>query len=144
MPRELVFDAFTKPELVRRWLLGPEGWTMPVCQIDLNVGGTYRYLWRKQSTGQEMGMSGEFREIVRPARLVATERFDEAWYAGDAVDTTVFLQQGDITKVTLTVLYQSKEARDMASKSGIEHGMIAGYNRLEQVLSSLPTQLAHL
>ena len=136
-PRHLVFDAFTKPELVRRWLLGPDGWTMPVCEIDLRVGGAYRYVWRKEATGTEMGMGGVFREVVRPSRLVATENFDDAWYPGEAVDTTVFEESDGITKVTLTVLYESKEARDTATRSGMEHGMVAGYNRLEQILASL-------
>lgn len=134
--RQLVFDAFTKPELVRRWLLGPPGWTMPVCEIDLTVGGAYRYVWRKVGVS-DMGMGGVFREIMPPRRLVATERFDQAWYAGEAVDTTVFVEDGDVTRVTITVLYQSKEARDTASKSGMEHGMAAGYNRLEEMLSSM-------
>ena len=136
-PRQLVFDAFTKPELVRRWLLGPDGWTMPVCEIDLRVGGAYSYVWRKESTGHQMGMGGVFREVVRPERLVATEKFDEAWYAGEAVDTTVFEETRGITKIKLTVLYESKEARDMATRSGMEHGMVAGYNRLEELLASL-------
>src|SRR5260370_24154124 len=83
-PRQLVFDAFTKPELVRRWLLGPDGWSMPVCEIDLRVGGAYRYVWRKESTGTEMGMGGVFRDVVRPEKLVATEKFDDSWYAGEA------------------------------------------------------------
>ena len=73
-PRRLVFDAFTKPELVQRCLLGPDGWTMPVCEIDLRAGGAYRYVWRKESTGMEMGMGGVFREVVRPEKLVATEK----------------------------------------------------------------------
>lgn len=133
-PRELVFDAFTKPELVRRWLLGPDGWTMPVCEIDLRVGGAYRYVWRKESTGMEMGMGGVFREVVPPAKLVVTEKFDEAWYSGEAVDTTVFEERGGITTVRLIVLYESKEARDTATRSGMERGMAAGYNRLEQLL----------
>jgi uncharacterized protein YndB with AHSA1/START domain len=136
-PRELLFEAFTRPELVRRWLLGPDGWTMPVCEIDLKVGGRYRYVWRKESTGTEMGMGGVFREIVRPEKLVATEKFDESWYPGEAIDTTVFEERGGVTKMTLTVLYESKEARDTASRSGMERGMIAGYDRLEQVLASL-------
>src|SRR4029077_14305681 len=80
-PRQLVFDAYTKPELVSRWLLGPPGWEMPECEIDLRVGGTYRYKWRN-ANGQEMGMSGVFREIVPPERLVATEQFDQPWYPG--------------------------------------------------------------
>ena len=134
-PRQLVFDAFTKPDLVRRWLLGAPGWTMPVCKIDLQVGGAYRYVWRKPGV-KDMGMGGVFREIVTPARLVATERFDESWYPGEALDTTVFAEQGDITKVAITILYESKEARDAARRSGMEHGMAAGYDRLEQLLSS--------
>ena len=134
-PRQLVFDAFTQPELVRRWLLGPPGWTMPVCEIDLRVGGAYRYVWQKQGV-PDMGMGGIFREIVSPERLVATEKFDEAWYPGEAVDTTVFIEKGEVTGVTITVLYQSKEARDTARRSGMEQGMAAGYNRLEEMLLS--------
>src|SRR5437773_9851644 len=98
-PRKMVFDAFTKPELVKRWLLGPDGWTMPVCEIDLRVGGVYRYVWRKESTGTEMGVGGVFREVVRPQKLVATEKFDDSWYPGEAVDTTVFEERGAITKM---------------------------------------------
>jgi uncharacterized protein YndB with AHSA1/START domain len=138
-PRQLVFDAFTQPDLVRRWLLGPPGWTMPVCEIDLRVGGAYRYVWRKAGV-KDMGMGGIFREIVSPERLVASERFDESWYPGDALDTTVFVQEGEITKVKITVLYESKEARDTASRSGMEQGMAAGYNRLEELLSSIPAR----
>ena len=139
-PRPLVFDAFTKPELVRQWLLGPDGWTMPVCEIDLRVGGRYRYLWRQEATGEEMGLGGTFREVVRPERLVATEKFDEAWYPGEAVDTTLFEEHGATTKVRMSVLYTSREARDTASRSGMEHGIVAGYDRLEKVLASLPVQ----
>ena len=135
-PRRLVFDAFTKPDLVRRWLLGPPGWTMPVCEIDLRVGGAYRYVWRKEGE-KDMGMGGVFRDIVPSERLVATERFDDAWYPGEALDTTVFVEDGAITRITITVLYQSREARDTARRSGMEQGMAAGYNRLEDVLSSL-------
>lgn len=135
-PRQLVFDAFTKPELVRRWLLGPPGWSMPVCEIDLTVGGAYRYVWRKDGV-KDMGMGGVFREIVSPSRLVATEKFDDSWYPGEALDTTAFVEEGDITKTKITVLYESKEARDTARRSGMEHGMAAGYNRLEELLSSM-------
>ena len=132
-----MFDAYTKPEFVRQWLLGPAGWTMPVCEIDLRVGGSYRYVWRKSGV-PDMGMGGVFREIDAPGRLVATERFDESWYAGEALDTTVFSQAGDVTQVTITILYESQEARDTASRSGMERGMAAGYNRLEELLASEP------
>ena len=135
-PRALVFDAFTRPDLVRRWLLGPDGWTMPVCQIDLRVGGAYRYVWRKESTGAEMGMGGTFREIVPPQKLVITEKFDDAWYPGEAINTTTFEERSGITTVRLVVTYESREARDIASRSGMERGMIAGFDRLEQVLAA--------
>ena len=135
-PRQLVFDAFTKPELVRQRLLGPPGWTMPVCEIQLRVGGAYRYVWRKAGV-KDMGMGGTFREIIVPERLVATERFDDAWYPGEALDTTVLEEEGDITRVTINVLYESKEACDTARRSGMEHGMAAGYNRLEEMLAAM-------
>jgi uncharacterized protein YndB with AHSA1/START domain len=136
-PRALVFEAFTKPEFVRRWLLGPSGWSMPVCEIDSRVGGAYRYIWRNDSDGREMGMGGVFREIVPPERIVATERFDESWYPGEAVDTTVFVEEGSMTRMTITVLYASKEARDTARRSGMEHGMAMSYDRLEEQLPAL-------
>jgi uncharacterized protein YndB with AHSA1/START domain len=139
-PRSLVFDAFTKPELVRRWLLGPPGWTMPVCEIDLRVGGSYRYVWRSEKNGSQMGMRGVFREITPVERLVATERFDDAWYAGEALDTTVFEEQRGITRTTITILYESQEARDTARRSGMEHGMAAGYDRLETLLPTLTAE----
>ena len=134
-PRGLVFDAFTKPELVRRWLLGPSGWSMPVCEIDLRVGGAYRYVWRREGVN-DMGMGGVFRKIEAPKLLAATEKFDDSWYPGEALDTTVFTEAGEITNVTVTVRYESKEARDTARRSGMEHGMAAGYNRLEELLVS--------
>ena len=81
-------------------------------------------------------MGGVFREVVSPERLVATEKFDDAWYRGEALDTTVFDERNGITRVTLTVLYESKEARDTATRSGMERGMVAGYDRLEQILAS--------
>ncbi len=134
-PRRLVYDAFTKPELVRRWLLGPDGWTMPVCEIDLRVGGRYRYLWRKAGV-PDMGMGGVFREIVPPERIVATEAFDDPWYEGEALDTTEFEEKGGRTTVTITMLLESKEVRDAVLKSGMERGMEAGYGRLDEILAS--------
>ncbi len=136
-PRRLVFGAFTKPELVKQWLLGPPGWSMPICEIDLRVGGVYRYVWRRDSDGSEMGMGGVYREIVSPERLVATEKFDQAWYPGESVSTTVFVEQGGKTTITQTVLYQSREARDAVLKSGMEKGVAASYDRLAELLAKL-------
>ena len=138
-PRTLVFEAMTKPELVKRWLGVFGGWTMPVCEIDLRVGGAYRYLWRGPN-GQEMGMRGVFREIVPPERVVSTERFDESWYPGGAVGTAVLVEQGGRTTLTTTVRYDSKEARDAVLKSPMEHGLAAGYEKLEEVLASMLAQ----
>jgi len=135
-PRRLVFDAFTKPELVKQWLLGPPGWTMPVCEIDLRVGGAYRYVWR-HTNGKEMGMGGVYREIVPQERLVCTELFDEAWYPGEALVTTTLVEQGGRTTLTSTMLYVSQETRDAVLKSGMERGVVASYDRLEELLASI-------
>ena len=133
-PRKLVFDAFTKPELVKQWLLGPPGWSMPVCEIDLRVGGTYRYVWRKAGV-PDMGLGGVYREVVAPERVVSTEKFDQAWYPGEAVGTLVLVEQGGKTTVTQTVIYESQEARDGILKSGMEKGVAASYDRLAELLA---------
>src|SRR6266436_2973116 len=135
-PRSLVFDALTKPELVEQWLLGPPGWTMPVCEIDLRVGGQYRYVWRRESNGKEMGVGGVYREIVPEQRLVCTELFDEAWYAGESLITATLVEQGGRTTMTSTMLYVSQEARDGVLKSGMESGVAASYDRLAELLAS--------
>ena len=133
-PCRLVFEALTKPELVRQWLLGPPGWTMPVCEIDLRVGGTCRYVWRN-ADGTEMGMSGVLREIVPPERLVATEKFDQPWYPGEAVVTSVLTEEGGQTMLTLTVRYESREIRDGVLKTPMAQGVAAGYDRLAELLA---------
>lgn len=133
-PRKLVFDAHTKPELVKQWLLGPDGWSMPVCEIDLKVGGKYRYVWRRDKDGTEMGMGGIYREIVAPERLVATEKFDQSWYPGEALGTFVLIEQAGKTTLTQTILYESREARDGVLKSGMEKGVVASYDRLAELL----------
>ena len=135
-PRGMVFDAYTKPELVKRWLLGPGGWSMPVCEIDLRVGGTYRYVWRNDANGSEMGIGGVYREIVAPERIVATEKFDSAWYEGESVGTLVLTERAGKTTVTQTMLYHSRETRDTVLKSGMEKGVKASYDRLAEMLAS--------
>jgi len=136
-PRNLVFDCVSKPELVKRWLLGPPGWTMPVCEIDLRVGGRYRYVWR-HADKKDMGMGGVFREIVRPERIVQTELFDEDWTGGETVATTILTEQGGRTTLAITVLYTSKAAREGALSTGMTKGMEASYDRLAELLASLP------
>ena len=133
-PRNLVFDAFTKPELVKQWMLGPPGWTMPVCEIDLRVGGKYRYVWRRDADGSEMGCGGIYREIVAPERLVHTERFDDPWYPGESLITTVLDEERGRTTLTATMLYESRDARDGILKSGMESGVAASYDRLARLV----------
>src|SRR5580692_8817501 len=136
-PRRLVFDAYTKPELIKQWLIGPDGWLMPICETDLRPGGKYRYVWRNDTDGSEMGMGGVYREVAPPERIVATELFDEAWYPGEAVDTIVLTEQGGKTTLTQTILYDSRETRDAVLKSPMQTGMAASYDRLEKFLPSL-------
>ncbi len=136
-PRRLVFDAYTKPELLKRWLGVFGGWELAVCEVDLRVGGTYRWVWRQSSDGSEMGMRGTYREIVPPERLVCTELFDEAWYPGEALITATLTEQGGRTTLTSTMLYESREARDAVLKSGMERGVAASYDKLAELLASL-------
>src|SRR6266545_3886290 len=103
-PRKLVFDAHSKPELLKRWLGVHHGYSLAVCEIDLRVGGSYRYVWRAPD-GAEMGMRGVYREVVPPERIVATESFDEPWYPGDAVSTLTLAEEGGRTTLTLSVRY---------------------------------------
>jgi uncharacterized protein YndB with AHSA1/START domain len=140
-PRVLVFNAHSKPELVRQWLLGPSGWTMPVCEIDFRVGGRYRYVWRHDD-GREMSLSGVHREILKPERIVATELFDEDWTGGEAITTTTFGEKSGKTLLTVMVLYSSREARDGALRSGMTDGMEFGYQRLDRLLTGLVEQRA--
>jgi uncharacterized protein YndB with AHSA1/START domain len=139
-PSQLVFDAHTKPDLVRQWLLGPPGWSMPVCEMDVRVGGTYRWVWRHDTNGTEMGMGGVYREIVAPERLVTSERFDEAWYPGEALNTLVLIEQGGRTTLTQTMRYESRDARDAVIKSNMEKGVAASYDRLVDLLASTPAR----
>jgi uncharacterized protein YndB with AHSA1/START domain len=135
-PRSLVFDAWTKPELLKRWLLGPPGWSFVVCESDLRVGGKYRFVWRK-SEGSEMGMGGVYREVVPPERIVNTQLFDQDWTGGEAVGILVLTESNGKTTSTNTILYSSREARDGAACTGMAEGMEAGYTRLDEVLATM-------
>lgn len=132
-PRELVYDALTKPELVKRWF-GPRGWSLIVCEIDLRVGGAWRYLLRGPD-GTEMGMSGIYRELARPEREVHTESFDD--YPGESLVTCVLVEQNGKTTLTGTVLYASQEVRDTVIRSGMEHGAAETYDKLAEHLASI-------
>ncbi len=133
-PKQLVFEAWTRPELIRRWLGIQNGWTMAACEVDLRVGGAYRYLWRRDD-GREMAMGGTYSEISRPDRIVNTETFDDPWYSGGAIVTTTFVETAGRTTVTSTMKYDSQEARDQVIASPMERGIVASYALLDQILA---------
>ncbi len=134
-PRRLVFDAWTKPELLKRWLGVREGWSMVVCEVDLKVGGRYRFVWRKGADGPEIGTGGVHREIVAPERIIRTEAFDG--HPGEALDTTVFVEQGGKTTVTTTMRCESQEIRDAWLKSGMTRGVGESYDKLDEYFASI-------
>jgi uncharacterized protein YndB with AHSA1/START domain len=133
-PRRLVWDAFTRPEHVSQWMLGPDGWTMPVCEIDLRPGGKWHWVWRK-TDGTEMEMHGVYREVEAPARLVNTENWGEPW--PETVNTLVLKEEDGTTLTVCTVLYPTKEARDAAIKTGMEDGWAQSYDRLDTYLPAV-------
>src|SRR5688572_2003582 len=135
-PRQLVFDAHTKPEMVQRWLYGPDGWSMPVCEIDLRVGGRYRYRWRQASDGMEFGMGGQFIEIVPGEKIVSTEAFEGEMNQGEAVNTMTLAEKNGKTTVHLLMRYPAKAIRDGAIASGMNDGIETGYARLDAQLAA--------
>jgi uncharacterized protein YndB with AHSA1/START domain len=142
-PRALVWEAMSKPDLLKRWLLGPPGWTMVECENDVRAGGKSRFVWRS-SDGRDLAMHGAYREVTPPERAVRTEsmligRDPET----PAVVTTLVLSERDgRTHLTLTVTCPSKEVRDGMIAAGMERGIIASYQRLDEVLGSMPSQRA--
>ena len=135
-PRDLVYEAMTTPELLRQWFVGPGGWTLAVCEIEMKVGGKYRYVWKLGA--QEMGMSGVMTEVDPPKRWAATEKFDQSWYPGEASSSIELTEKNGKTTLTQTVTYSSPEALQAVLKSPMESGASAGYDRLEAFLASHP------
>lgn len=137
-PRALVFRAHVEPELVRRWMLGPPGWSMPVCEMDVRVGGSYRWRWRSDTDGKEFGFAGTFREVQPPSKLVHTESYDAGTvgdnYPGEALVTTSFVEEGGITTMTSVIDFGSKQTRDAAVKTGMTDGMEMSYQLLDRLL----------
>jgi uncharacterized protein YndB with AHSA1/START domain len=138
-PRKLVFDCFTKPELLKRWGLGPRAWKLTECDIDLRVGGAWRFVTTK-NTGEVMVIGGVFLEIVAPERIVQTERFENPWYPGEGRNTTIFLESGGKTTMTITCRYDSREIRDGVLKSGMEGGVSTSYDRLAEMLPTFAAE----
>ena len=132
--RTRLWDAWTKPELLRRWLLGPDDWVLDVCDVDLRPGGAFRWAWKREDDGTSMGLSGVYREVQAPVRLVNTEVFDERWYPGDALITLELSESGGRTHTRSTWRYDSTEARDIVLKTAIS-GVEISYEHLAEMLS---------
>ena len=133
-PRRLVFAAWTNPAHLPHWMLGPADWTMTVCEIDLRPGGAWHFAWR-HTNGSEMGMSGVYREIVPPERLVSTENWGGGW--PETLNALVLSEEAGKTTLAITLLYPSKEARDKALQKGMTKGVSASYDRLDEHLRTM-------
>jgi len=140
-PVNLVWKAYTEPALLRRWLSGYPGWSMPVCEMETHVGGKYRWRWRNDENDQEFGFMGEFLEVVTHSRMVHTQLYD----AGNlgismgqegTVITVTFSESNGVTSVTTNIKYASKADRDASISTGMTDGMEANYKLLEEVLAS--------
>lgn len=133
-PRRLVWEAWTNPEHLPHWMLGPDGWTMPVCEIDLRPGGAWRFVWRRED-GSEMAMTGVYQEIVAPERLVNTEAWGGDW--PETLNTLILTEENGKTRMESRMLYPSKEARDAALQTGMKEGSDQSFDRLEDYLRKL-------
>jgi uncharacterized protein YndB with AHSA1/START domain len=133
-PRHLVFDAYTKPEHITRWMFGPDDWTMPICEVDLRVGGAYRYVWSRPGR-KAMEVRGVFQAVAPPDRLVFTEGWGGNW--PETVNTLALSEKNGKTTVTTTILYPSRAARDAALDTGMNDGASRSYARLDGVLRAM-------
>ena len=146
-PARLIWDAHTKPQLIKRWLVGSPGWSMPHCSVDLRVGGRYRYIWQNVETGGQFGSYGEHLEVVPHARIVTSEVMDglaqgetvsiePRWGEGEpAINTLALSEAGGRTTLSLNMRFPSKQARDMAVQSGMSDGIAMGYDLLDELVT---------
>jgi uncharacterized protein YndB with AHSA1/START domain len=133
-PRRLVWEAWTSPEHLPKWMLGPPGWTMPVCEIELRPGGAWHFVWR-QSDGTELAMRGVYREVTPPERIVTTESWGGDW--PETVNTLVLVEANSKTTITQTIVYASNEAREAALKTGMKGGIAQSFDRLAKHLRTM-------
>ncbi len=133
-PIQMIWAAHTDPAHVTQWMLGPDGWTMPVCEIDARPGGAWRYVWRNDEDGTEFGMSGEYLEVDAPHRAVFTEIFEEN---PPSTNTLELVEIDGRTTMTLTMKYITEEVRDIVLATGMTGGMETSYNRLATRLLTL-------
>ena len=138
-PRALVFRAYTEPALLQRWLLGPPGWSMPVCEMDLEVGGKFRWRWKNDEDGKEFGFHGEFLDIRKEERIVHSEYYDPGDVGGEmgeGMTIRVTFHEGDgVTTVTTSMEFKSQADRDAAMATGMTDGMEMSYRLLDTLLA---------
>lgn len=138
-PQALVYRAHTEPALLQRWMLGPPGWTMPVCEMDVRVGGAYRWRWRSDDGVQEFGFHGVYTEVVAPKRIVHTEQYDPGNVGGSmAAEALVALElseQAGVTTLTVIIDFKTRQNRDAAVSTGMTEGMEMGYQRLDAMFA---------
>ncbi len=140
-PVNLVWQAYTDPVLMRRWLTAMPGWTMPVCEMTTKVGGTYRWRWRNSNSGQEFGFFGEMLEVEWHAKIVHTQIYDPGDGAfgsmGDepTIITVTFNETNGITNVATSIKYASQADRDAAISTGMTDGMEMSYQALDGALA---------
>lgn len=129
-----VWRAHHEPELMKRWLLGPDGWTMPICEVATHVGDTYKYVWEPEGGGQGFGFDGELLESAPPHRAVTTEHMIDTDYPSTVNELTLTPTSGG-TLLSLVITYPSAEGRDMVLATGMTDGMETSYVRLESELA---------
>lgn len=135
-PADLVFDCWTVPALIQRWL-GPADWVFTHCEFDARVGGKWRFVTRGPD-GFEMASGGEVLEITRPTWIKTTELYDMDWTGGETINTNRITEQNGVTTSVVTILYASKEARDGARATPMAEGMEMGFKRLDELLADMP------
>ena len=141
-PRALVYRAYTEPQLVQRWLLGPPGWSMPVCEMDVRVGGQYRWQWKNREDGSQFGFFGTFTEVDAPSRITHDQYFDPGSIGGTMpVDDPCIVslelsEQDGVTTLVCNLTFVSKEARDGAVSTGMTDGMEYSYARLDGLFAT--------
>lgn len=142
-PRKLVWQAHTDPKLVRRWM-GYPGWSMPVCEMDVRLGGKYRWRWRSDEDGQEFGFFGTFTEVNEPANLSYDQYYDPGSFdSAMPLDNPTrirssYTEKNGITTLVTVMDFGSKEARDAAVSTGMTDGMEVSYGRLDDLLNVAP------
>lgn len=135
-PARMVFAAHEKPELVKRWMYGPDGWLWEKCEIDFRPGGRFHYVWKHGGDGRVLGITGAFREIVRPSRIVMTEMMEGGDPNEVTVTTVTFREHAGVTTMVMAQVYASKETRDMMART-MPLGLDDGYARLDAMFAEM-------